>query len=513
MNEQKSMEKADFSPRTIGRRETDFFYYNQVLRLNQVTRMGQAVTSILGMDELFQVIIDQTNQIMDTLRSTVFLHDEKTATLWSFVATAMEKNTIRIPDSHGVAGWVFQNRVALILNDPYSDPRFYGDVDSRSGFKTKNILCVPVINRRGDCIGVFQALNKKVGIFDDNDTDLLVSLSHYVAIALENAHLYEELRELDRVKERIINHLSHELKTPLAVLLAVLGQIAKKLDEAGVPGIEKTVLRGQRNLNRLLDLQSNIDDIVSRKSAQEKQHILQLVEDAATFVQKLSHDTGQKNEKADFINMVSGFLHTMIPEEEDGGTGEVDLSSCLQDVCDEAEQAMAGRSLAIRRSFAEGLLVHIDKSVLCKVFSGLLKNAIENTPDEGVIDISAKAQGSSIAVSVSDPGVGITEQNKKNIFVGFFHTQDTDLYATKNPYEFNAGGSGADLLRIKVFSERYGFSVAMESSRCRFLPTDREMCGGSISACPFITDPCGCRESGGTVFTLTFPRQAAEGGK
>ncbi|MEI6127748.1 MAG: GAF domain-containing protein, partial [Pseudomonadota bacterium] len=366
MNEKAPPEKTGLPDRTIGRRESDFFFYNQVLRLNQVTRMGQIVTSILNMDELFEAIIEQTNQIMDTERSTVFLHDEKSGTLWSFVATAMEKNTIRIDSSYGVAGWVFQNREALILNDPYNDALFYGDIDSQSGFKTKNILCVPLISRRGNCIGVFQTLNKKTGVFNENDTELLVSLSHYVAIALENANLYEELKELDKVKERIINHLSHELKTPLAVLLAVLGQVSKKLTETGLDGLDKTIDRGRRNLNRLLDLQAKVDDIVSLKSAQEKQHLVKLLEDAASFVQKMSHETGATKEKSDFMNMGSSLLQDMLPGEEEG-EGEVSLTHCLHDICDTAAAAMHGRSLTIRRSFEEDQLLSMNKNVLYKV--------------------------------------------------------------------------------------------------------------------------------------------------
>ena len=85
-----------------------------------------------------------------------------------------------------------------------------------------------------------------------------------------------------------------------------------------------------------------------------------------------------------------------------------------------------------------------------------------------------------------------------------FHTQDTDLYSSKRHYEFNAGGSGSDLLRLKSFSERFGFSVDFGSTRCRFIPTDGDRCPGRISACHFITNKSECFSSGGSTFSIEF---------
>ena len=102
--------------------------------------------------------------------------------------------------------------------------------------------------------------------------------------------------------------------------------------------------------------------------------------------------------------------------------------------------------------------------------SGLLKNAIENTPDEGRVEIFVKKKGAGTLLEVRDFGVGITSENQIRIFEGFFTTRETMDYSSKNPYDFNAGGKGADLLRIKIFSERYGFKIVLKSSRCPLIP-------------------------------------------
>ena len=88
---------------------------------------------------------------------------------------------------------------------------------------------------------------------------------------------------------------------------------------------------------------------------------------------------------------------------------------------------------------------------------------------------------------------------------GFFHTQDTMDYSTKKPYQFNAGGTGSDLLRTKVFSERHGFSVGFESTRCQFIPDDTDECPGKISECPFIKTKSDYFSSGGSTFSVRFP--------
>ena len=94
---------------------------------------------------------------------------------------------------------------------------------------------------------------------------------------------------------------------------------------------------------------------------------------------------------------------------------------------------------------------------------------------------------------------------QNQIFGGFFHTQNTEAYSSKQPYAFNAGGYGSDLLRIKTFSERYGFRIMFESVRCRFCPEDEDVCPGRIDACRFVESKGECLAAGGSTFKLLFP--------
>ena len=254
-------------------------------------------------------------------------------------------------------------------------------------------------------------------------------------------------------------------------------------------------------MKRLEELQEKIDDILNRKSVVEKDRIIAIIEDAAGFVEELREASDERYGK--IIEQISTRIDAIFRSEQ-ACPERIHLDEVLSCVCDETAAAMGKRKLEIITNFERGITLTLDRTVLNKVCAGLLRNAIENTPDEGKIEIDCGIKNGEVCVNFRDYGIGITPQNQKMIFGGFFHTQDTNYYCSKTPYAFNAGGSGSDLLRTKVFSERYGFSIDFESTRCKFLPHDRDMCPGKISACRFINRKTECFTSG-SVFSLKFP--------
>jgi light-regulated signal transduction histidine kinase (bacteriophytochrome) len=162
--------------------------------------------------------------------------------------------------------------------------------------------------------------------------------------------------------------------------------------------------------------------------------------------------------------------------------------------------------LDIHSDLEAGPPILIPKDVLQKVFDGLLKNAVENTPDEGRIDIGVKKNGTGMELIIRDYGVGISEEPQKRIFEGFFDTREIMAYSSGRPFDFDAGGRGADLLRMKIFSERYNFKLDMDSSRCPSLCDVSDRCPGRISVCPDCKERQDCYDSGGTTFTVSFPQ-------
>jgi hypothetical protein len=142
--------------------------------------------------------------------------------------------------------------------------------------------------------------------------------------------------------------------------------------------------------------------------------------------------------------------------------------------------------------------------VLLKITRGLIRNAVENTPDGSRIEVSVRSGEGGPELVVADFGVGITEENQRLIFEEFFTTAEPMQYATRNPFDFDAGGRGFDLLRMRIFSERYHFKIRLRSNRCRHVPQAADVCPGDVENCAHCSVKQNCLDSGGTSVTVQF---------
>ena len=159
------------------------------------------VTAEIELDSLLQRVMTEATKMLDADRATLFLNDLKTGELFSRVAMGEGVGEIRLPNNAGIAGTVFQSKETINIPHAYADLRFNPSFDKKTGFFTRSILCVPLVNKEGDCIGCTQVLNKKGGGFSDEDESRLKAFTQQVAIALENAQLFEDV-----AKERTYNH-------------------------------------------------------------------------------------------------------------------------------------------------------------------------------------------------------------------------------------------------------------------------------------------------------------------
>ena len=349
---------------------------------------------------------------------------------------------------------------------------------------------------------MLEALNKQHGDFDEDDKLFLNHISNYASLIIEYINLQQEQEIINIARERIINHLSHELKTPLSIIANVFEYLSKEINPECRERLQKTLCRGQRNIQKLMDMQEKIEDIVNQKNPQERGQLLHFIKSTVDFIEECKEESNQEQREV-FERIVerieSLFSISNIQIEK------LKLDAFLNELCRTIQQKSSFRRLDIQKAIQENLWVSVDRKGLGRTVSGLLKNAIENTPDDGKIIVSTRKKSEGIQIKIQDFGVGISEQNQKFIFAGFFHTQDTYLYSSKRHYVFNAGGAGVDLLRIKALSEQNGFSVTFQSSRCRFIPDDTDLCPGKISNCSFIHNPSECFNSGGSTFNVNLP--------
>lgn len=154
--------------------------------------ISKRLNSEKNFDELLNLIASEAAKLLDAERATLFLLDKDKGELWAKIALGVS-DTIRFDSRLGIAGAVLISGKKLTVEDAYKSPLFYPSIDSLTGFHTRNILSVPLINFRRQIIGVFQVLNKKAGRFSSEDEQFVEALASQAAIALENAQAISQL--------------------------------------------------------------------------------------------------------------------------------------------------------------------------------------------------------------------------------------------------------------------------------------------------------------------------------
>ncbi len=476
-------------------------------------RISRALPEYPDLEGLLDYISREVKRLLNVEGALVVLHDEVKQELYFQGAAYDDKATeqrakrIRYPADKTVAGKVIKTGEPVIVHDTSEYPNFYPMVDRQLQFHTRDMLDVP-LRSRDRVIGALSALNKREGAFDQTDVELLNLVAGTVALSVENARYAEEIKEayrevtaLNRAKDKVINHLSHELKTPLSVLLASLNILTKRLETLPDDNWKSTMERAERNLERILDIQYEVEDIMQDQEY-KTQHLLNMLLDQCA--DELEALTALEVGEGDLVMRLRNRINDLY------GPKETEVLKLAP------HQFVHERLKILRPQFSHRqveIITHLEpvpevcipEDVLGKVVDGLIKNAIENTPDEGRVEVIVQKKGAGSQLVVFDCGIGITAEDRRRIFEGFFTTQETMAYSSKRPFDFNAGGKGADLLRMKIFAERYNFKIDMESSRCRFIPKASDICPGRISKCGFCKKKKDCHLSGGTTFSVFFP--------
>ncbi len=171
-----------------------------VIELSTIVEATKRLNSTLDLAELLSIILQLTTRHTGAERGTVFLMDHERNEIWSLVGIGLDQHEIRLPVTRGIAGWVAQHSEVVNLADAYADPRFESEFDLRLGFRTRSLLCLPILNKDGQTIGVLQLLNKKSGPFTQGDAAMLRNISDHVALALENAQLHREMIAKQRME-------------------------------------------------------------------------------------------------------------------------------------------------------------------------------------------------------------------------------------------------------------------------------------------------------------------------
>ncbi len=482
-------------------------------------RISRSLPVYPDLEELLDFITGEVQRLMEAEGALVGLLEAEEEELFFPGACYEDKSvqermkSIRFHLDEVAAGRVIRTGEPHIVTDIREDQRRYPERDRKLGYATHNFIEVPL--RSSDrIIGVLCAINKKEGTFEDKDIELLSLIGGTVALSIENARFSEELkksylevRSLNRAKDKAINHLSHELKTPVSVLVGSLDILSRKLQDAPVESWRSTLERARRNLNRIVEIQDQVDDIIQGRRSEFKRMLTQLMDQCADVLETLLAEAVGGDQGVERLRRRIDEIYgkrSSTPE-------PIDLASFVRGRLEELSPRFAHRSVDLMVDLELGPAFSMPPDALRKTVDGLIRNAVENTPDGGRIELQLRNGTEMQELVVRDHGVGITEDAQRRIFEGFFATQNTLHYSSKRPFDFNAGGKGADLLRMRIFSERYGFRIRLSSTRCPFLSTETDVCPGEIGLCSFCTDQDTCLHSGGTEVSLQFPKRSSSG--
>lgn len=186
----------------------------------------------LDLETTLQAVMAEARDLMQADRSTLFLLDRDNNELWSKVAKADGTTMveIRFPANRGIAGYVASTKQILNIPNAYEDPRFDPSTDQRTGYRTRNILCMPVYNSGGTLIGVTQLINKFQGSFTSSDEEFMRAFNIQAGIALENAQLFESVLLEKQYQKDILQSLSDAvISTDMQGKIVTINEAALKL--------------------------------------------------------------------------------------------------------------------------------------------------------------------------------------------------------------------------------------------------------------------------------------------
>jgi len=493
----------------------DLTVEKRMTKSNQIMfNISKALHHYQKLGDLITFINKEIQKLISVEGSFIMLADRAKEQLYFLSAQYRDSESekqfkkIRFPDNQGVSGRVYKSGKPLIVPDISNCSFYLKRITDETGFNTKNMLSVP-LKLKDKTIGVVSVCNKLHGEFDNIDTELLSIVTNTIALPIENARIHEELQKsykelktLNHAKDKVVNHLAHELKTPISVLGASIKLLSKRYKAEGLenPLTKNIFERGLRNLNRILEIQYEAEDLLKKKDFKAYMILNKLV---GACKDELTILIENETDNTDILDRVNETIESIFgPQKMNAQT--IFLDEYIPKLLETLRPKFVHRKCLLNTQMDKTIPVYIPLEILEKITTGIIRNAFEYTPDNSKIDIILKKTENFSELIITDYGIGFTKEKLHLLFENYFAPPESIDYSTKNAYDFNAGGSGFDLLRIKIFSESYNFKIWIDSNRCSFIPNDDDLCPGDIDLCQACTNQNDCFNSGGTSIHVQF---------
>ncbi|MHB1050081.1 MAG: ATP-binding protein [Bacteroidota bacterium] len=337
-------------------------------KLNILIDAAKTVNSTLDLDKLLDVILETAIKSIASDRGTLYLVDELKGEIWSKALRGTEVIEIRLPLGKGLAGYVAKTGEIVNIPDAYNDPRFNPEVDKKSGYRTNNMLTMPMRNRDGKIIGVFQMLNKKGGPFSPQDEEFLNALSIHASIAIENARMAQEMVNNERLSAvgRMASTIIHDIKNPMGTL-RVYAQVMKK--KSGNEEAAKMADEMIHQVDRFVNMAQEILDFSRGVSATNMENVV-------------------------FEDVMEGVLMFI-------------------------EKDLTKNNVKLEKHLNFKGTVKLDQDKMVRVFYNIASNARDAMPNGGSLTVSTEDIGGMVKIEFTDTGTGMPEEVKRRIFEPF----------------------------------------------------------------------------------------------
>ncbi len=363
----------------------------RVQELDTLYRVGKSVTSLLSRDQLLERILDAVFYVIGAEEAALMLMDEESGTL----RTELHRQRVS-GELHQLAHRSAEELASDAARKEHATA-------------TGAMLSAPlkVGNRVIGALGVGNRVSTRP--FSGHDRQLLRALADYAAIAIENARLYEKVRQADRAKSEFVSFMAHELRTPMTSIRGYADLLAKGTVGPLTPQQEEFVCTILSNAERMQVLVSDLRDISRIEMGQLRLEVK-----------------------------------------------PVRLAESLENGPQATRGQIEARSQQLTVEVPENLpLVHADPARLAQILINLLSNAYKYTPEGGHIRVRAWLQDGHVHCAVSDTGVGISPEDRARLFTKFFRSED--------PAVQEMPGTGLGLCIVRSLVELQGGEIEVES--------------------------------------------------
>lgn len=409
---------------------------NAVFRITSALYSGaKAVMTPARLDEFMEAILKIALDVVNADAGTLYLYNPDRDTLvfrYVIGEKANELIGLEIPANKGIAGEVFQMGQARITEDVSAELKHLQEVDQRTGYKTRNMVTVPLRDIEGKPIGVLQALNKRDDDFDQFDMETLSIVATLAGTAIETARIQEERRLA--IIARLLGNISHDIKnmlTPILTTAQTLAFICQSCKE-GLQQIRPQVTEEvwQRLNEALRDFDTFFNEAI------------QMIEEGSAQIQER-------------VREISDAIKGVISEPRFEPT---DVNEVAEKVLRALKPVAQRQGVELRlESHGEIPLVLLDPRRIYNAFYNLVNNAIPETPPGGSVVIRTYVQpdgefpeGNYLGIEVSDTGRGIPEEVLRWMF--------TDQAISTKP-----GGTGLGTRIVKNVVDAHGGKIWVES--------------------------------------------------